>query len=132
MQTPLEPRCFSFDLRLAPMAMAFGVAWLLIGTLWPGTPVVTAMALVTLGATGALVVRLRRSSHSLPVLAAHAFVYGALYAIFVGAELHAANATSGPRLSWLVLVDVALSIVPMLAAANMTWTALWSEPASGA
>jgi hypothetical protein len=131
MRMSLEPKCFSLDLRLAPTAMAFGVAWLLIGTLWPGTPVVTAMALVTLGATGALVARLR-PPHSLPVLAAHAFVYGGLYAIFVAAELHAANAASGPRLSWLVLVDVALSIVPMLAAANVTWTALWSEPASGA
>ena len=132
MRTSLEPRCFSLDLHLAPTAMAFGVAWLLIGTLWPGTPIVTAMALVTLGATGALVARLRRSPHSLPVLAAHAFVYGGLYAIFVAAELHAANAASGPRLSWHVLVDVALSIVPMLAAANVMWTALWSEPAGGA
>jgi hypothetical protein len=131
MQTSLEPRCFSFDLRLAPTAMAFGVAWLLIGTLWPGTPVVTAMALVTFGATAALVARMRRSSHGIPMLAAHAFVYGALYAIFVGAELHAANAASGPRLSWLVLVDVALSVVPMLAAANVIWTALRSEPAGG-
>jgi hypothetical protein len=132
MRMSLEPKCFSTDFRIAPTAMAFGVAWLLIGTLWPRTPVVTAMALVALGATGALVVRLRRSPQSLPVRAAHAFVYGGLYAIFVGAELHAANAASGPRLNWLVLIDVALSFVPMLAAANVTWTALWSEPAGGA
>ena len=71
-------------------AIAAGLAILAAAMLSPGVPAVTAISLVILGATSATMTRLRGHAAFLPILTAHAFVYGSLYALFVGSALHAA------------------------------------------
>ena len=95
--------------------MLLSVEW------WPAAPMVTGMAIVALGATGVMLDRVRRSPARWPVMLVHLAVYGSLWAIFVGAVLHAAHARSGPRLEALAILDVLLSVVPMLAAARWAW-----------
>jgi hypothetical protein len=82
---------------------------------------VTGMAMVALGATGVMLDRVRRSPVRWPVMLVHLAVYGSLWTIFVGATLHAANSRSGPRLEVLTILDILLSVVPMLAAGRMAW-----------
>ena len=106
-----------------------GPAWILLGlcvllsaACWPAAPIVTGMAIVALGATCAMLARVRRSAAHLPLMLLHLAMYGSLWAIFVGAALHAAHARSGPRLEVLTVLDVVLSIVPMLTAVRLAWT----------
>ena len=86
---------------------------------WPAAPVVTGMAIVALGATCAMLARVRWSPARLPAMLVHLAVYGSLWANFVGAALHAANTRSGPRLEVATAIDVLLSVVPMLAAVRL-------------
>jgi hypothetical protein len=90
------------------------------------------MALVALGATGATVPRFRRRPLAVPVTLVHFAVYGSLYALFVGATLHAADARSGPKLEAIAVLDVLVSIVPMMLALRLAWTALESRGAGDA
>jgi hypothetical protein len=101
----------------APL-IALGLAVLLASTWIPIAPVLTAMAILALGATNITLARFHGSPALYPVLLLHAGTYLTLYALFLGASLHAtaAASTAGPDL-WQVF-DLAVSIIPMAAAAQ--------------
>ena len=103
--------------------IGIGQATLIAAMLWPGLPAVSAMALVTLGATDVTLARFPRSAAMLPILVCHAAVYGGLYAIFVGATLDAAASREGAahQLNYIFGVDLALSIIPIGMAVERAW-----------
>jgi hypothetical protein len=93
----------------------------------PSMPAVTAMALVALGATDVTLTRFRAAPGLLPIMLLHATIYGGLYAIFVGAALHAASA----EISDLpTLVDLAASTLPAAATARQILAGLRSTLAA--
>jgi hypothetical protein len=111
-----------------PECIAVGIAVLLAGSFWPRVPLVAAMALVALGATGMTLVRYKRSPALLPLAVTQLTIYVGIYGVFIGAALHAANARSGPQLELLTILDVVASVVPMMLVWRTTWDALRSEP----
>jgi len=106
----------------APFWIIVGLMILAVSSWWPSVPAVTAMSLVTLGATGVTITRLRGSTLLWPALV-HLVVYGGLYALFVGAALHAADTRLGPRLDAITIGDIIVSLVPMLVAGRLVWAA---------
>ena len=95
-----------------PLLIAVGLAGLLASAWLPAVPVVTAMAILALGATDALV-RFRHSPALLPIVLLHAAAYTALYGLFVGATLHAAATATGHGLNTWAALDLAASTLPM-------------------
>jgi hypothetical protein len=93
--------------------IACGLAILIVnGIYWPAAPAVTACALVAWGATRVTVERFRRSPARVPMLFMHLVVYVGLYAIFVGATIHAAaRADAGSVVP--TAIDLAASLVPV-------------------
>src|SRR5215207_7888870 len=71
-----------------PIWIAIGLLLMLSAAHLPGTPVVTAMAIIALGATDVMVLRFRGSTQALPVMVLHGMTYSLLYAQFVGVRLH--------------------------------------------
>ncbi len=90
----------------AGLALLFASSWL------PNVPVVTAMALITLGATEITLARLRGTSTFLPLIILHGTVYASLYALFVGATLAAAGHSAGPSMGRLAALDLVTSVIP--------------------
>jgi apolipoprotein N-acyltransferase len=76
-------------------------------------PTVTAMTLVAYGATSATMARFRNSPEIMPIVLVHLAIYGGLYALFVGATLHAAFTGSGIGLSGVSVADILLSVGPL-------------------
>jgi hypothetical protein len=110
---------------VTPLAMALGLGMLIAAGWWPQTPVVSAMALVALGATGATVVRLSgQGSAVLPLLAVHLFVYSSLYLLMIGSACH--SASSDPERGWHLLksLDLVASLGPIALAARWSATAI--------
>jgi hypothetical protein len=103
--------------------MAAGLAFLTAGAIWPGVPAVTAMALVTLGATSLTLARFRRTPSLLSIMLGHITIYGVLYALFVSATLDAAIRT-GTGFGFVAAVDLVLSICPLAIALDRTWSAV--------
>jgi hypothetical protein len=93
----------------APALIALGIGVLLASAWWPAAPVVTAMAVVTLGATEATSARFRGKSAMMPAMIVHGATYAGLYGLFIGATLHASTAGVGV---WKLL-DVAASFLPV-------------------
>jgi hypothetical protein len=91
--------------------IAAGLSVLLAAAWWPVLPAVTGMAIVALGATEATLARFRGSPALLPVLVVHLAVYGGLYALFVGAMLHAA-AQADAGIGLAAAIDLTASIWP--------------------
>ncbi len=83
---------------------------------WPGAPVVTAMAIIALGATYAAIDRYNRGTLMLPVVILQATTYAALYGLFIGATLHAGATRPTASLSGWTLLDLAFSTIPMAVA----------------
>ncbi|MEX2092022.1 MAG: hypothetical protein WD971_05060, partial [Pirellulales bacterium] len=67
------------------------------------------------GATGATVARFRETPALVPVLVLHVAIYGGMYALFVGATLHAA-ARSDAGIGLPAAIDLAASLGPVAAA----------------
>lgn len=107
--------------------MAIGLAILLAATLWPAMPVVTAMAILGLGATNATLARFRGTPALVPIVLLHAATYVGLYSLFIGATLHAAGATSTVNLGPWAALDLAVSVFPM-AIAMQRMGAMLSRP----
>jgi hypothetical protein len=82
----------------------------------PAMPVVTAMAILALGATNATIARFARSPALIPVVLLHAATYATLYALFIGATLHAATGSTTGRLSAWSALDLVASTLPMAVA----------------
>jgi hypothetical protein len=107
-----------------PVSIAAGLPILAAAMLWPVVPAVTAMALVALGATSATLTRFRGRDFVLPVVLAHVVIYGTLYALFVGATLHASDARHGGSLGFIATVDLVLSLGPLAIAVDQVWREL--------
>jgi hypothetical protein len=90
--------------------LAAGLVGLVVGAYFPAAPVLTAMALVTLGATVITVDRFAGRPPAGLTFAGHAFVYGSLYFLFVGAVLPSAAFARGSVLSIGLWLDLAASI----------------------
>jgi hypothetical protein len=99
-----------------PALIALGLLVLMLSAWCPALPVVTAMAILTLGATYVMVQRFRSSSDYIPVLLLHASTYAALYGLFIAATLHAAGRAPNTAVSSVVILDIAASVLPILTA----------------
>jgi hypothetical protein len=123
------PRLFSPSTHAAeaalwgPALIAVGLAILILAAWWPAAPIVSAMALLTLGATGATLARFGSSPSLRTILPVHIVVYAGMYALFVGASQHAAATQTGGGNLWQT-IDLAASIGPMTVAAWLSWKAL--------
>ena len=106
--------------RSAPAFIAAGLAILLTATWWPAMPVVTAMALVALGATATTIARLRGAAAFRTLMAAHLFVYVSLYLLFVGAVCHAALTGPQDGLTFLQGLDLGVSAAVMMLVARLS------------
>lgn len=84
----------------------------------------TAMAIIALGATEVTVSRFRGSVAALPVVMLHGATYTLLYALFIGARLHGAEAASGTSVSGFAVFDLAASVMPMALALKCVSTYL--------
>jgi hypothetical protein len=115
--------------RWAPTLIAIGLAQLAAGIAWPTVPIVTALALVALGATLATIDRFRTSPALPPVLLLHSAVYGSLYILFIGASLDAAMRADAP-MGWPSVVDLAVSMPLAVTAAGTVLTALCDSRAT--
>jgi hypothetical protein len=113
----------ALNARWAPTLIAIGLAQLAAGIAWPTVPIVTALALVALGATLATIDRFRTSPVLPPVLLLHSAVYGSLYILFIGASFDAAMRADAP-MGWPSVVDLAVSMPLAVAVAGTVFTAL--------
>jgi hypothetical protein len=97
-----------------PALIGLGLVILVAGTWVPLLPVVTAMAMLTLGATIATLARCRYSpTAGSPLLMIHTATYSALYVTFVGATLHATVASPATHPVTITAADLALSVIPI-------------------
>jgi len=106
-----------------PAAIAWGLVLLVVSIWLPATPVMTALSLVAMGATDATLARFRGTQSLLPVLLLHIATYGSLYALFVGATLHAAS-RSGAGVGTPAAADLVTSALLMAIAATRAWGGL--------
>jgi hypothetical protein len=101
------------EVVLQPAArVVAGLGLLLVTMAAPSFPACTGMALVALGATAMTIERLGHSPARGPALLAHAFVYIAIYLLFVGATLDAA-ARYERGLSAIARLDLSISVLLM-------------------
>lgn len=107
-----------------PRLIAIGLAVLIAAAWIPHLPVVTALAVLTLGATSVTLVRFRHSPALLPMLLLHGATYAAMYALFVGATLDLAAKSLAAASSLITGIDVAASLLVMAAAAFQIFAAL--------
>lgn len=112
-----------------PVLIGAGLAILVTATWWSIAPVVTALGIISLGTTEITLSRFRNASQLLQTVILHATIYAALYALFVGATLHAASRSSAHGLSAWTALDLAISVLPMTLAAKRLFDAL-RQPAS--
>jgi hypothetical protein len=114
----------AYSARWGPALIAVGLVVLLLATWWPAAPSVTAMAVLALGATGATLARFGRSPLLRTILPVHIVVYIGLYALFLGATLHAAKTGLGGGVDLTRAIDLAASVWPMIAALRISFAAL--------
>ena len=107
-----------------PEWIGVGVAILLLNGLWPAVPVVTAMALVALGATAVTLKGFGDAPQGTLIVAFNLLVYCGLYAIFVGASLHQFSLRPDHRPGVLTLFDLATSVWPMAIVIQRSLSAL--------
>ena len=103
-----------------PALIAAGLSVLIAAAWWPAAPVITALALVILGATAATILRLAHRRVFCPVIALHLLVYASLYFLFIGAVWHATAAGQRPAWHLWQSLDLAASVGPMALAARWT------------
>jgi hypothetical protein len=102
---------FSAHAAAGPRLIAIGLAILIAATWIPSLPVLTAMAVLALGATYATLVRFRRSPLLLSVLLIHAATYATLYLLFVGATLPLGVTATSRQLGLVNVLDLSVSWV---------------------
>jgi hypothetical protein len=106
----------SLRLSRGQMLIAVGLALLLVSTWVPTVPAVTAMAILTWGATDATIGRFQCSPACAPVLMLHAITYAALYGLFMAATLHAIGSEKATSLPAAAYADLTLSTLPIFIA----------------
>lgn len=97
----------------APTLIGVGLALLIAASWWPGAPVVTAMSVITLGATIVTLARLRGTAALVPVMILHGTTYVGLYGLFIAATCRVASSASAGSVPCTVVLDVAASALPM-------------------
>ena len=107
-----------------PLLIAVGLAGLLASAWLPAVPVVTAMAILALGATDAMLVRFRHSPAFVPIILLHSAAYAALYGLFVGATLHATATAAGQGVNAWEALDLAASTLLMALALQRIGSAI--------
>jgi hypothetical protein len=108
----------------APALIGGGLVLMILAAWLPIVPVVTGMAMIALGSTELTLARFRDAAVFVPALVLHATTYALLYALFVGAQLHASQMAPLTRASDLAALDLAISIVPMAIAIRRISAAL--------
>jgi hypothetical protein len=96
--------------------IAVGMTLLGLAMCWPNLPVITAVALVALGATEVTLARYGGTRMAAAVLLLHAATYGGLYALFIGATLAAAATSPAGGISVSTVLDLSFSTIPAAAA----------------
>lgn len=91
---------------------------------WQGVPVVTAMALIALGASIATISRFQCAGRFRAAVGANLFIYTSLYLLFIGAICHAATSGSREGLDLLQSADLVISIAPMAIAVRLAFAVL--------
>jgi hypothetical protein len=99
--------------QLGPALIGAGLVSLLAVSRWPDAPVLTPLALITLGATQITLARFRGSASLVSVAIVHGAIYAGLYGVFVGAVLHTAMFSSTPGINASRALDLVASAVPM-------------------
>src|SRR6188472_1749086 len=94
-------------------SIGLGLAILISAACWPGAPLVTAIAVIALGATDAMIFRFRASTAAAPLIVLHGMTYALLYALFVGATLHVPAAAPSASVSVFVVLDLIASAFPV-------------------
>ncbi len=89
------------------LAILFAAAW------WPAAPVLTAMAIIALGATDVTVSRLRGTTAALSITILHITTYALLYTLFVGARLHEFTGSLATEADGFATLDLVASVLPM-------------------
>ncbi|HEX3598651.1 MAG TPA: hypothetical protein VHU84_00835 [Lacipirellulaceae bacterium] len=97
----------------APVLITFALATLLASFWLTGLPLVTTMAVLTLGATFATVDRFRHAEALGSIMSLHAATYLSLYVMFVCATLYAPSSDVTHGLGRATGVDLGLSVLPM-------------------
>jgi hypothetical protein len=110
--------------------IGLGLVILIAAAWWPDAPLVTAIAIIALGATHAMACRFRSSTAAVPVIILHGMTYALLYALFVGARLHTPTAAPSASVSGLVMVDLIASAFPMAFALKRICSSLWQSTLS--
>lgn len=95
------------------ISVGLGIVILITAAWWPVAPLVTAIAIIALGATDAVVCRLRSSTAAVPIIVLHGITYTLLYALFVGARLHTPAAAPSASVAGFVMLDLIASTFPM-------------------
>jgi hypothetical protein len=119
-----------FMRQSGPALVVIGLASLIAAAWWPAAPVLSAMGLISLGATE---ITLRRNCGTafFPHAAIlHAVTYAGLYGLFVGAVFDAAMRSSTPGTTYWASVDFAVSVMPIAMAAKRTFAALRQSASS--
>jgi hypothetical protein len=106
-----------------PILIGAGLLLLSSSICWSTLPVLTAVALISLGTTDTTLARPFAHARLFPLAIMHAATYTTLYALFLGATLHAANANSS-QASWPLVLDIAVSLLLMALAAKRICTHL--------
>jgi len=106
------------------IGIGLGLVILIAAAWWPDAPLVTAIAIIALGATDAMVSRFGGSKSAWPLMALHGTMYVMLYALFVGARLHASAAALTPGVCGLTMIDLVVSAFPMSIALKRIWSSL--------
>ncbi len=114
----LQPPTAIRAAQTAPGLIGIGLSVFVLSVWWPVVPVITAFALVALGATGSTLTRFRGRASGAPVLMLHLAIYGSLYALFIGATLHA-HARDDAGSGHLAAVDLVASIWPVAIATRL-------------
>ena len=110
---PLSSADDSRSAVLATTLIGIGLAMLIATPFWPAAPVVTAMAIITLGATEITLARFQGNASIVPLMILHGATYASLYVLFVGATLHSASVSSSAGIGLRTAFDLAASIVPV-------------------
>jgi len=121
---------FLFDARRGEAYIGLGLVVLIIASWWPNAPFVTAVAIISLGATEITLTRFRDKSALLPVAVLHGVAYTGLYGLFIGASLHTHAATPSASASGLATLDLIASTFPMAIALKRIWASLWQSTLS--
>jgi hypothetical protein len=99
--------------RIGPYWVAVGLVLMISSSFYPTGPVVTALGLIALGTIEIDASHQPKSARSLQLILLHGTTYAMLYALFIGARLHASTNAPLSSLNTLTTLDLAASTLPM-------------------